>query len=487
MIIDIYSPYHGKIKLEKIVPKLVPLWKESEETEKGRITKVREIVRAKRLEFLNLFEDRTEVRSRPYPCEWKSILELSLRSYCCPYPFNIDPFESGGCFQCIYCFSVYAKSSLYTSWFDGYPWVPRFPSKEYLRKTLTEVLAARGVEPKERTKSNKKWCGSIKDSKALKKAAARRIPLRMGNRCEPFHPVEKFRGITLEALKVIKEFDYPLIINTKGTLLLEEPYFSLITSLDEIAIQVSIIHNDDVMAKRLEPLSPPSSERWRVIKTFNEVGISALPRLEPLMAFVNADDQHLEAYARKASECGVEYCLLDSYSYTTRSEEIEKAFRVAGFDFNRMFEATSEYQVLGSYIIQKASYYLKKYGIKTASFDFRTIPYNDTETCCAVDPVFGNWNRYNTFTATRLIVEKRKLTFKEFDDEFYGEELAPEIYRKVRDVWNLKEEDPWSPINCEGVYVLGEDENGDLIYGFDPSRVGESYENIIKLWGDELE
>lgn len=484
MIYDVYSPYHGKIRHEKIVPKLVPLWREK--VEKRGISRVREHVRARRMEIFNLLEGKLEKRERRLPGEWKSIMEISCRNYCCPYPFNIDPFESGGCFGCIYCFAVYTKSSLYTSFFDGNPWAPRFPRPGYIRRVLTEVLRARGVEPYEREYRESRWCGSVSSMKALKKAAAQEIPLRMGNRAEPFFPAERTCGATLEALEVLNEFDYPLIINTKGDLLLEEPYFSKICNLSKVAIQVSIIHNDDEVAKRLEPGAPPSSRRWEVIKTFNEVGVTALPRLEPIMAFINADDEHLREYASKARECGVKYCLMDAYSYTTRSPEIRKMFAMMGFDFDRMFEATSEYQVLGSYLIQKASYYLKKEGIKTGSFDFNTIPYNDTETCCTIDPVFGNWYRYNTYEATKLIVKRGRLSFSEFDEMYYGHELAPEIRKRVRAVWNHKVEDPWSPDNCEGVYVAGVDENGDLVYAFDKDRLGEEYRNILALWGDEM-
>jgi hypothetical protein len=241
------------------------------------------------------------------------------------------------------------------------------------------------------------------------------------------------------------------------------------------------------MAKRLEPIAPPSSRRWEVIKKFNEVGVQALPRLEPIMAFINADDEHLEGYTEKAKECGVKYCLMDSYSFTTRSPEITRGFLSKGFDFDRMFNASSEYQVLGSYIIEKASYYLKQRGIKTSTFNYHTIPYNDASTCCAIDPVFGNWYHYNNYSVTDLLVDKKKLTFTEFDNKYFGEELAPEIRQKVRDIWNLKSEDPWCPLYCEGAEILGVDEHDDLIYGFNPKLIGHEYEELISIWRDLFE
>jgi len=478
---DIYSKYHGKIKLEKIIPKLVPLMER--EVEKKGVSRVRHHVRAKRLELFNLFTGQRDILKTPLSPEFKSIMEISCRNYNCPYPFNLDTCDSGACFGCIYCFAVYTKSSLYTSWFDGNPWAPRFPSIEHVVKTLREVLSARGVEPRERKRSKKKWCGSITEMSALKKAAAQEIPLRWGNRSESFIYPEKQKGVAAEALKVLNEFDYPLIINTKSDLVLEEPYFSRICKLSKVAIQVSIIHCNDSVAKRLEPGAPPSSRRWEVIKTFNEVGVVALPRFEPIMAFINDDDEHLQEYADTAKECGVKFCLMDSYSYTARSDEIRKLFGVKGFDFDRMFWATSEFQILGSYIIEKASYYLKQRGIKTATFNFHTIPYNDDPTCCCLGDYFGNWYKYNLYVATDEIVSKKKLSFKEFDEKHYGEELAPEIRQRVKDVWNQKIDDPWNPTWCEGVIPIGRDEQNNIIYRFDPKKIGEGYENLIKMFG----
>ena len=195
---DIYGPYAGKIQLEKLVPRVVPLWEEK--VEKEGVSTVREHVRAGRMEVLNLFTGEVEGRVRQIPGDWKSPMEISCRNYCCAYPFNIDPFESGGCFACRYCFSTHTKSSMYSSWFDGDIWAPRFPKPGYITDVLSDVLKARGVEPTSRVRVDPenppKWEGTVGSMLALKKAAAQGIPLRMGNRSEPFFPPEQQHGAT---------------------------------------------------------------------------------------------------------------------------------------------------------------------------------------------------------------------------------------------------------------------------------------------------
>lgn len=98
MKFDTYSKYHGKIDLRKIVPEHVPLWEEK--VKKIGITRVRGHVRASRMEVLNLFSGQMEPRVKPLPKEFKNIMEISCRAPECPYCFNIDPFESGGCYNC---------------------------------------------------------------------------------------------------------------------------------------------------------------------------------------------------------------------------------------------------------------------------------------------------------------------------------------------------------------------------------------------------
>jgi len=279
---------------------------------------------------------------------------------------------------------------------------------------------------------------------------------------------------------VLNDFDYPLIINTKGDLCIEEPYFSKICDLSKVALQVSIIHDNDVMAKKLEPTAPPSSRRWEVIKAFNDVGVMALPRMEPIMAFISDGDDHLETFSDNAKAAGADRILMDSFSYTANSPEFARSFASVGLDFYRMFEACSEYTILGSYMIQKAAHYHKKKGFKTSTFDYNCIPYNDTDTCCVVDDYFGTWYKYNTYTATDLIVGGKDLGFKEFDEMFWGEEFTPGIRQRVKDVWNLKVKDPWAPIYCEGIEVVGKDEEGNFIYHFNPDLLGREYEAIIK-------
>jgi len=293
--------------------------------------------------------------------------------------------------------------------------------------------------------------------------------------------------VTYEALKIVKDFDYPFVINTKGTVLKEEPWFSLITSMeDKAVIMVSIISHDEDIAKRLEPHAPSPDERWEVIKQFNDVGITAMPRFEPIMAFINDDDEHMKAYAAKAKDCGVKHTLLDSYSYTVKSQPIRQMFYNAGFDFDRMFWATSEFTTLGSYLIQKMMYYFKEQGIKASTFDFNSIPYGDDPTCCGIGDLFGTWNKYNLWTAVyEMFRDKKSLSFEEFDEQYYGHELHPSIRQRVKEVWNCDKQDCWVPDSAEGIRNAGISPEGNIIYKFDKNEIGQGFDALVNVFGGD--
>lgn len=490
-IIDVYSQFHNKIDMNKISPSYKPLLSIEKKKNIVRLGKIH--VRKQNFKVYDLFSHKYTERIAPLPEHYKNIFELSTRAPFCPLPFNFD-VGIGICpFGCIYCFTSLTISSLMTAFFDSpTPFKPRFAKPEYLKKQMKEILDARGVEPYERLDIKnpkvKNICGNLNSTYSMKKAASQRIPLRIGNRFENFLPIERRLGITKLALEILKDYDYPTIINTKSDLILQEPYFSLISSFGKnIAIQVSLIHTDDDVAKRLEPNAPPSSKRWEVIKAFNEVGINALPRMEPCAYGINGSDEHLIRYMDKAKECGVKNFVLDAWHHTVKAEEIRLMFYNKGFDFDKMWYGSSEYQIVGSYIVEKAMYYAKQRGIKSGTFNYHSIPYNDSNVCCMVDNLhkkYGNFNQYSLVNIMKsfIIGNNKPVTFEEIDNKLYGRELHPLIYETIKKTWNLYSEHWASPYWVEGLIPIGKDGEGNLIWQWQPHLVGEGYKALMKIY-----
>lgn len=380
------------------------------------------------------------------------------------------------------CFSALTVSSLMTAFFDSpEPLRPRYAKPETVRKTLTDVLMARGVEPYERNDNNCKRCGSVGETPALKKAAAQRIWLRLGTRSENFLPAERTHKAALEALKVVQDIDYPLIINTKSDLLLEDPYWKQLSEMNHknLAVQVSITHCDDEMGKKLEPGAPKSSRRFKVLEMLNKSGIRGLIRMEPAMAFVNNSCEHLDEYFGRAHDAGVEHFLGDPFHHTVHSEAIVETFRTLGIDFDRMWEASTEHQITGSYVFEHAMYHAKKYGIKCGTFNYHSVPYSDHVVCCGVDDMGENasWNKYSMIHFLNELLVKKKLSWAEFDKKYYGYELNGGFRERLRQAVNMENQSWDTPDWMAGAYVI-DDTPGNFTWGFDPNRLHEGFQRV---------
>lgn len=87
------------------------------------------------------------------------------------------------------------------------------------------------------------------------------IPLHWGGLSDPFQPVERRAGASLECLKIFAETKYPVIISTKGKLITEEPYLSILRECNAV-VQVSMVCSS---YDRMEPGAPSFEERLSMV------------------------------------------------------------------------------------------------------------------------------------------------------------------------------------------------------------------------------
>ena len=70
-----------------------------------------------------------------------------------------------------------------------------------------------------------------KIAKKLKKRNLKTIPFRLSTLTEPFQPIEQAKKLSLKILKISLKYSIPLIINTKSTIVMEDPWRSEILKL----------------------------------------------------------------------------------------------------------------------------------------------------------------------------------------------------------------------------------------------------------------
>ena len=84
----------------------------------------------------------------------------------------------------------------------------------------------------------------------------------LGGLSDPFQPAERELGISLKALEVFSETGYPFIVSTKGRLVAEEPYLSLLRECNAV-VQISMVCSS---YDRMEPGAPTFEERLEMVR-----------------------------------------------------------------------------------------------------------------------------------------------------------------------------------------------------------------------------
>jgi DNA repair photolyase len=468
---DIVKEQVNSIDFEKVLPANKPLFP-VDRPKTIDLATIKRHIRAKRAEDFDLLEGKYIRKQRVLPEDYKTLLEVSCRASECPLPLNMDVYSSGVCYGCIYCFAKLFEQSLYSAFYDDYKYQEvRVASKKYISEVLNKYFRGKG-------------------SGAEAKAIAQRMPIRLGIRTEDFQPqYERKMKRSLHAMKIILDNDYPMMINTKSDLLVEGDWFKTICKFgNKIAVQFSIIHCDDKTGKKLELGAPDSSRRFECVKILNEVGIRAMPRIEPTMAYINGTEDHIEEFAEKCAEAGAPHVTLDTYSYFANADGIRKNFYIQGFDYDRMFEVTSNDITTGSILLEKVMFSLQDRGIGASTFNFHSLPFNTMDVCCGVDEKLGGkkkarYNDYNTLSAVRRMIK----TGEELDwGDFVTDAINPlnkEIRDKVASIWLKANFSPWSPDIAGGVEVCGADEEGFPIYDYREERLRRDYERIVEFYG----
>lgn len=157
--------------------------------------------------------------------------KTSFFVWCCPNPINFDTYD-GCAHRCSYCFTNFRSPNAAGKFKD----IRRGSTAESLKKWVEGGRGAR-----------EKWCEGW------------RIPICWGRSSDPFQPMERETGWSLECLKVLAESQYPFIVTTKSTLIAEEPYRSLFAKCNCV-IQISMVCS---AYDRLEKGAPPYEARLK--------------------------------------------------------------------------------------------------------------------------------------------------------------------------------------------------------------------------------
>lgn len=390
-------------------------------------------------------EDKEE--KRELPPVFKKPMFVRGDSRVCPQALSGDAYH--GCEnRCIFCFCRELESTMFSAYFDN--WTPdliRPADLKYYEKMLKLAY------------SDKKTTNIV--ALGLRKG----IAFNLGSRAELWQEKEFETETTLKILKLFKEYDHPIIMQTKAQWVGLDKYASLLSEM-KAGVIVSIIGGGNIELLKLEPKAPPADQRWRLIRYLNEEwDIWTAARWEPILATINDDEKTLNNYGRRAKNNLAKH--ISFYNYrTSRRPMAKKLMEAAGFNYEKMWKFNDD--VYWKEKGKKAFEIFKSYGVPCSTPDWLNFPFeNDCISCCGIDKLFPKG--YNKFTfqyACARIRDYGQVTWQDMLD------ADPILFDKkefelVKHLWNEPDDHFFGMRDLYDEYRIdyaGEDSDGMKIW-----------------------
>lgn len=274
----------------------------------------------------------------------------------CDLPIRFDNYK--GCTHgCRYCFTQRKNKNL-----------NKVETHEGIQALANFINGKRGTETN--------WCDW-------------KIPIHWGGLSDPLQPVESKVGSTLKCLNILSKSQYPFVISTKGKLLGEERYISLLEKCNCV-VQVSLVCDK---YDKIEKGAPTFDERLKIIEKISPRVKRVIVRIQPYMCEVFDDVYNNLSKFKNAGVYGI---IVEGMKFAKSKKGLIKV----GGDF------AYPYQRLKT-DFERLKNEAHRLGLKFYSGENRLRSLGDSLTCCGIDGLEGFIP--NTYNLNHLINDKNKI------------------------------------------------------------------------------
>ncbi len=190
-----------------------------------------------------------------------------------PFDRSINPYR--GCEHgCIYCFARPTHAYLGLS-----------PGLDFETKLIARPQAAKVL------------------AQELRRPRYQVATVALGTNTDPYQPIEKHHGIMREILTVLSDFNHPVAIVSKGSLI--ERDMDILTSMAArglVRVGVSVTTLDSGLSRSMEPRAPAPKRRLQMIRRLSAAGIEVRVMIAPVVPGLT--DHELEAILTASKEAG---------------------------------------------------------------------------------------------------------------------------------------------------------------------------------------
>ena len=190
-----------------------------------------------------------------------------------PFDRSINPYR--GCEHgCIYCFARPSHAFLNLS-----PGLD-FETKLIARPGIGAVLA---------------------QELSVKTYVAQTVAI--GTNTDPYQPVEAKHAVMREILEVLSDFNHPVAITTKGTLIERDlDILAPMAALGLVRVGISITTLDTQLSRKMEPRAAAPARRLAVIRRLTDAGVPVRVMVAPVVPGLT--DHEVEPILQAAKDAG---------------------------------------------------------------------------------------------------------------------------------------------------------------------------------------
>ncbi len=150
----------------------------------------------------------------------------------------------------------------------------------------------------------------------LKRAA--RGSVMLSSVTDPYQPAEKQYHLTRGCLETLLDYQYPVDILTKSSLVLRD--MDLFKRFRNITVGITVTTDDDTIRKAFEPYAPSVRKRVEALKSLHENGIATYVFIGPVLP-MNPEALSESIYSY------VDRVLIDRMNYVSKTRNIYKQMK----------------------------------------------------------------------------------------------------------------------------------------------------------------
>lgn len=302
-------------------------------------------------------------------------MQLTSQFKFCPNAFRVDMYR--GCdFGCNYCFA----------------------NMEAFKEVGTGLSMWREADIKEVRKKFQTAFDTTKESKSVVIELLRnRVPIHCGGMSDPFQKREFDRHLTLELIKLSKEYNYPIVFSTKTSWLPDEYFEYLDPSIH--AFQVSIMGLNCEYVRKWESNTPDSVDRVKFVKKLRDLGFWCSVRIQPVID-VDECEKLIEYLKDIPSYYSIEHLHIIMDSHSAKTTLLKYCTNPQDFTHeNGLFEFKHDVKVKNQERLIKVA---NKFGVKVGVADNDLHYMSQSRCCCGIDLIGGQFDNYLKFNTCYL-------------------------------------------------------------------------------------